>query len=580
MIQVRNAVKSVSSHYNKQTMLRHLSIRNYAIAEQLDIEFASGMTVLTGETGAGKSIILGAMSLILGDRADREVVRSGSDRADISAEFDVSRLSGARLWLSENTLEADEPELCLIRRSVSADGRSRAWINNSQVTLQALSTLGDLLMDIHSQHEHHSLLKKATHQWLLDDYAGLRTQAEELRVISERWKHSRKALDDLQQAAQDQSAQLELARYQLAELEELDLAEAELENLDEELDQLTHAESRLGNLQRLLLLCREDDETTIIQMLQHAQQLLEQSGQTEALRSITEMLGTALIQVEEAASEINRLIDRIEINPERLLEVNQRLGDIHQLARKHKVRPDELFDLQSRLQEQLHDEVQTTDEIRRLQAEIDDLHATWLTRATGISKQRRDAAVRLGKAVNEQLQALSMRDARLTVALQETVADRPQPSGLEQAEFLISTNAGQAPKPLTRIASGGELSRISLAIQVITALTSDTPTLVFDEVDVGIGGGVARTVGKLLRQLGTRSQVFCVTHQALVASQADHHLLVSKHSDRNKTQSEITALTDEQRLLEIARMLGGDAEGSGQPSAESLAHARELTVGG
>ena len=559
-------------------MLILLSIRNYAIAESLDIELSAGMTAITGETGAGKSIILGAMSLILGDRADRDAIRSGCDRADITAEFDVSRLTAARQWLADNALDSDHPDQCLIRRSVSADGRSRAWINGAPVTLQSLAELGALLMDIHSQHEHHSLLKKATHQQLLDDYAGHAPATTRLRELAEQWRQTHKELESLLNDSNEQSAQLELARYQLEELDQLNLQDDELDSLDQELDELTHAESRLAKLQALLQLCREDDEANIVQMLQHSQALAAECGQSSALQNIQDMLSTALIQVEEAASEINRHLDSIEINPERLNEVNERLGQIHQLARKHKVRPESLVEMRAQLQQQLQSQASSAEAITHLQEAADRLQREWQDQASQISAARSKAADLLSEAVNQQLAALAMPDARLSVELVAQDSTHPQPFGLEQAEFLISTNTGQSAKPLAKIASGGELSRISLAIQVITAMTSDTPTLVFDEVDVGIGGSVARTVGRLLKQLGARSQVLCVTHQPLVASQANQHLFVSKQTQGNQTQSSVSLLEEEDRLTEIARMLGGDSGSKGRPSEESLAHARELTA--
>lgn len=556
-------------------MLRHLSIRNYAIAEQLEIEFAAGLTAITGETGAGKSIILGALGLILGDRADRDVVRSGCERADVSAEFDLTRLPQARQWLADNDLNSpDEPNLCLIRRSVSADGRSRAWINQTPATLQALVTLADELMDIHSQHEHHSLLKRTTQQTLLDNYAGLQNEKAEMRRMADKWRHHTRELERLQAAAAEAAAQTELARYQLQELDAVNLSEAELKQLDQELDQLTHAESRLINLQNLLHLTRDADEGSLLQALRQALHILNQTGGQQQA-ALEDMFNTALIQVEEAADELNRQIDQIEINPARLEEVNQRLSVIHQLARKHKVRPEELPELMQTLQQTINAHSRNEDDSLRLQAEAAQLQKTWHALATTVSERRHAAATDLADAVNLQLRALAMTDARLSLVLHPTDASQLQSHGLEQVEFLISTNAGQSSKPLARIASGGELSRVSLAIQVITAMTSDTPTLVFDEVDVGIGGTVARTVGRLLRQLGERCQVLCVTHQPLVAGQASQHLLVSKHTRDQQTTSQVQTLGDAERQLEIARMLGGETDHD-KPTPQSLAHAREL----
>lgn len=559
-------------------MLTHLSIRNYAIAEQLDIEFRAGMTAITGETGAGKSIILGALGLALGDRADRDVVRSGSERAEISAEFDVDRLPLACQWLSDHELTADDDtRLCLLRRSVAADGRSRAWINNSQVTLQAMTALGSLLMDIHSQHEHHSLLQKPTQQMLLDDFGGQQTRVQHLKHISEQWKSANKELLALQASLGEQAAQNELARYQLTELQELALGEAELDDLEQELDNLSNAESRIVGMRALVQLCREDDDSNISQSLHQAISLLRQSGAGKTLANVEEMLNTALIQVDEASSELNRQLDQLEINPARLEELNARLATIHQLARKHKVRPEDLARLQQQLEEQLAAASQNTETLDTLLLQTQTLQQDWLEVARELSSQRQHSALKLAKAVNEQLGNLGMADARLSIELQGTDSVKPQAHGLEQVEFLISTNPGQPAKALARIASGGELSRISLAIQVITAITSDTPSLVFDEVDVGIGGGVARVVGKLLKQLGTRSQVLCVTHQPLVASLASQHLLVSKEASAKSTKSRIYQLDEQERLQEIARMLGGDSDGP-TLSSEALAHARELTA--
>lgn len=578
--------KSGGGNYSTKTMLTHLSIQNYAIASALDISFRAGLTAITGETGAGKSIILGALGLVLGDRADRDVVRDGCERADITAEFDIRTLPSAAEWLGEHALSsADDISLCLIRRTVAADGRSRAWINNTPVTLQALAALGEMLMDIHSQHEHHSLLKKATHQQLLDDFAGHTSQVKRLRELASQWRECQQHLQTLQNQAAEQAALNELARYQLNELEELQLGHDELVTLEKELDELAQADSRLAGIQSLLLICREHDEGNIRQQLQQALHVLgqlthhkkpdHQSGVASQLSSVEDMLNTALIQVEEAADELHRLADRIDINPARLDQLNRRLNDIHQLARKHKVRPEDLTDLQQRLQAQLANVIQNADQMQGLELELKRLQTDWRALAETLSQQRNHAAIKLGSAVNQQLQALAMSEASLSVHLQLNESATPQAHGLEQTEFLISTNRGQAARALGKIASGGELSRISLAIQVITAMTSQIPCLVFDEVDVGIGGAVARTVGKLLRQLGERGQVLCVTHQALVAGQAHQHYRVSKAADGDSARSQLNELSSEQRTQEIARMLGGETE-QGDISDESLAHAREL----
>lgn len=561
-------------------MLRHLTIKNFAIAESLDIEFQPGLTVLTGETGAGKSIILGAMGLILGDRADRDVVRNGASKAEISAEFDISRLPQAINWLvSETLLETgNENEPCLIRRSVSADGRSRAWINGSQMTLQMVAEFGKLLMDIHSQHEHHSLLQRTTQLRLLDGYAGLGKDTAKLMAFSEQIRDIQRELDDRLHRQKERQAQLELVNYQLEELQSLELESDETEKLETELARLDSAEDKIRSLSGLINLCQESDEGNLCQMLQLANQQI-QGINDPALSSTQELLATALINVEEASSELRHELDRIEVDPERLDAVNQRLADIQKLARKHKVETRDLPQLQQKLETELAEGIELDQSLTVMEKERDALKAAWQKLATVISKERRKAAKKLTQDINDQLTELAMPDARLNIVFSELAADRASAQGLEQVEYHIATNAGQNAKPLSKIASGGELSRISLAIQVITAKTTQTPSLVFDEVDVGIGGAVARTVGKLLRQLGERSQILCVTHQALVAGQAHQHLHVSKRAKNGQTLSKVEELSKQARLEEVARMLGGETDSQGNPSEESMAHAREVTLG-
>ena len=561
-------------------MLRHLTIKNFAIAESLDMEFQPGLTVLTGETGAGKSIILGAMGLVLGDRADRDVVRNGASKADISAEFDISRLPQAIDWLiAQELLEpGEEGEACLIRRSVSADGRSRAWINGSQMTLQMLSVFGKLLMDIHSQHEHHSLLQRPTQLRLLDGYAGLSKESGQLMSLSEQIRHIQRELDERQLIQKERQAQLELVNYQLEELQNLELETDEVGRLESELALLDSAEDRIRTLSGLINLCQESEEGNLCQMLQLANQKI-QGVDDPALTSTQELLATALINVEEASSELRHQLDRIEVDPERLDAVNQRLADIQKLARKHKVDTKDLPQLQQALEAELAEGLELDQSLAELQKELAQLKNEWQKLATSISKERHKAAKKLAQDINDQLTELAMPDARLNIVFSELTAERASAQGLEQVEYHIATNAGQNAKPLSKIASGGELSRISLAIQVITAKTTQTPSLVFDEVDVGIGGAVARTVGKLLRQLGERSQILCVTHQALVAGQAHQHLHVSKSAKGGQTLSRVDVLGKEARLVEVARMLGGETDSQGNPSEESMAHAREVTLG-
>lgn len=559
-------------------MLTQLSIRHYAIVDSLEIEFTPGMTVITGETGAGKSIMLGALGLTLGDRADKGVISNDAKRADISAHFDTRDQPLAKQWLIDNELHTeDEPDLCLLRRVVSNDGRSKAWVNGFPVTLQILKTIGEMLIDIHSQHEHQSLLKRGTHQRLLDAYIGEHVLLDKVRAVSRAWRKNRDAMEALQQQSEAHAAQLQLSSYQLNELQELDLQDGELEALDEEYRQLNSADTSLATAQQLLELCSESEEQTLQSGLNQATALLlELQVKTPALDSVGDLLNNAAIQVEEAVRELRRTIDSFDANPQRLDEINQRLGDIHQLARKHKCKPEQLQELQKRLQDELQAMEHSGEELDKRTAQDKTLHKDYQELAQQLSKSRTQGAKRLAKQINLQLAELGMSQASLHVEMTPLSKGLPTATGQESIEFLVSTNPGQPPRPLIKIASGGELSRISLAIQVITAQTSSTPTLVFDEVDVGIGGGVARSVGTLLQELGKRGQVLCVTHQAQVASQGHTHLFVSKQMQGEvQTGTQIRVLEGEDKVQEIARMLGGES-GTVGFTPESLALALEM----
>jgi len=563
-------------------MLTQLSIRHYAIVDHLEIDFRQGMTVITGETGAGKSIMLGALGLTLGDRADKGVISTGATRADITAYFDTSDQPMARSWLQDNELLAeDEPHICLLRRVVSDDGRSKAWVNGFPVTLQVLKTIGEMLIDIHSQHEHQSLLNRSTHLRLLDEFIGDHALTDDVRRVSREWKKNRERLETLSQQSEESSAQVQLIRYQIGELEELALEGGEIEALEEEYRTLNSADSSLATAQQLLDLCSENDEFTVQGSLNQALALLQElSAKTGALDPVAELLSTASIQIEEAVAELRHGIDHFEANPLRLEAINQRLADIQQIARKHRIKPDELTELHASLQQQLTVWEHSDEDLDTLRQQGEKLHKHYRQLVERLSARRRTAATELAKQINLQIAELGMSSARLSIELSPGESHTPAPHGQESVEFLVSTNPGQEPRALIRIASGGELSRISLAIQVITAQTSSTPTLVFDEVDVGIGGSVARAVGRLLRQLGERGQVLCVTHQAQVASQGHQHLFVSKLVQEaggrvTTTGTQIRELPHEEKIKEIARMLGGESDKQGL-TPESLAHAEEM----
>lgn len=555
-------------------MLSQITISNYAIVDRLEIELHNGMTVITGETGAGKSIMLDALGLALGDRADKDVIRDGADRTDISASFLIGNHPEARTWLQNHDFPGAGHEECILRRVVLRDGPSRAYINGQPTTVNELRELGDMLIDIHSQHEHQSLLKQATHQRLLDEYCGHTKLAGSVRDIALRWRALQQELDELSSQARENNAQIDLLGYQIKELDELGLEPGELEALEEEQKSLSHAEASLTVIRQVLDICRDNEEHNIEQALHQAQSLLQDMPYADThAEAALDMLSNALIQVEEAGSELARSADHVELDPSRLQEVDQRLSSIHLLARKHRVAPAHLTDRHQDLRSQLAQLAKSDIKQEALREELNALQEEYCSLADRLSKLRQEGARKLEQEINSQLDKLGMNGANFLLDLRSEPSDKPSPGGFEHCEFLVSTNPGQAPKAMIKVASGGELSRISLAIQVVTAQTSTIPTLVFDEVDVGIGGGVARTVGELLRTLGARGQILCVTHQPQVASQSHHHLFVSKTSDQAGTQTSIRVLDKQERVEEVARMLGGD-----KLSDQSVAHAQQLMV--
>jgi DNA repair protein RecN (Recombination protein N) len=546
-------------------MLSQISISNYTIVSSLEMDFSGGMTVITGETGAGKSIMLDALGLCLGDRADPKAVRSSCERAEVVASFDIGDISGAQAWLAERELLSGDE--CLLRRVVTAEGRSRAYINGSPSTLQDCAELGGLLIDIHSQHAHQSLLRKPVQRALLDAFAGHIPLARELEQTASDWLRSRRELDLLTGAQDEHTARAQLLGYQVEELDSLDLQPTELAELEAEQKMLANAEDILHSAQQALTLC-EDQETGVHQALQS---LGGDSHVATAVQNARDLLDSAAIQLSEARGEIQQYLDGVEVDPQRLEEVSRRLEAIYDIARKHRVMPEALFDLQQALREELDGLRGGSERIEELQGDMERLADDYHRAAKRLSKQRARAAKKLVKQAEEKLATLAMEQCRLEVALTPRESSDPHPHGSEDIELLISTNPGAPTQPLGKIASGGELSRISLAIQVVTASSGTVPSMVFDEVDVGIGGAVAEVVGKLLRSLAAQAQVLCVTHLPQVAAQGHHHLQVSKSSDEKSVETRLDRLEAEQKVAEIARMLGGV-----KITDQTLAHAREM----
>lgn len=552
-------------------MLVHLAVNNYAIVDHLELELKGGMSAITGETGAGKSIMLDALALTLGDRADSGAVRPGADKADILATFDISKIPEAQAWLDDRDLDSPEQQV-ILRRVITAEGRSRGYINGSPCPQQDLKTLGEMLIDIHSQHEHQSLLKTETHRRLLDEYAGASDLARQIQLAAQRCRQTEQALQQASEHNDEQEARLQLLSYQLEELDNLSLLDGELELLEGEQRQLANAEQILMACQQVINLCSENDTGSVLQAMTSSLNRL--GSLTEHSRHLNEahnLLASAQIQVEEAVGELSRYLDHFEADPQRQQEVEERLGSIYELARKHRVNPEELPALQQRLIDELESFQQRDADIERLGDELKAYREHYQQLADKLSGIRHKAAQKLAKAVTSEIQRLGMPGGRIELQLAPLNPGNYPPQGLESVEFLVSANPGQPAKPLAKVASGGELSRISLGIQVITAQTSRVPTLVFDEVDVGIGGPTAEIVGQLLRQLGERGQVLTVTHLPQVAAQGHQHLFVRKEQKKDSTRTRIDELDQSGRIQEVARMLGGV-----DLTEESLAHARKL----
>lgn len=551
-------------------MLTHIHIKDFAIVDELELELGTGMTALTGETGAGKSILVDALGLALGDRGDAGVVRHGAERAEVSAGFDLAHAPDALAFLQAQELDMEAD--CLVRRTISREGRSRGYINGRPVPMQSLKELGDRLVDIHSQHEHQSLLRRDTQRQLLDDYAGDPGLVQEVARLYRDWKTKTQELEALRGAADERTARLELLRFQVRELDELDPQDDEAARLHDEHSRLAHAGQLLETCHGAVTDLYENDEGTVHGQLSRIVAALDPVCDIDpALNTTRDMLNEALIQVQEAADELRHYAERLDLDPGRLEWLDTRLGSFHQLARKHRVDPDEL----PRLRERLHQELETLDHadehVDALQDAVQTLRNDYRERARQLGRKRRDASRALNRQVTDAIQHLGMAGARFEIGVDARDSDDPAPSGLETVEYRVSTNPGQPLKPLTKVASGGELSRVSLALQVVLANNTRIPTLIYDEVDTGIGGGVAEVVGQQLRQLGDVRQVLCVTHLPQVAAQAHHHMEVHKQTVADETRTGIRELDPERRVDEVARMLGGT-----DITDQSRAHAREM----
>lgn len=550
-------------------MLQTLSIRDFVIVDQLDLDFQSGFTVLTGETGAGKSILIDALSLALGARGEGGVTRAGCDKAEISACFSLQNNTEALTWLAEQEIAQDEPEL-LLRRVIYADGRSRAFINGTSATMQQLKELGEFLVDIYSQNAHHSLLKAATQRQILDEFGGLSAVAKSVAEQYRHWYHLHGMRLELEKNAEAYADELALLRDNVRELSALAFEAQEWEVLQHEHLLLSNGASLIGSGENCLELLSEG-ELSALNLLAQVQHHLQNMQTFDAsLAEVSESLDSGVIQLQEASRSLNRYIQRMELDPARLSEVDARIQSIHAAARKYRSRVEDLPALLDGWQVRMVELANFADDGALAEQERAAL-SEYTKLAETLSAGRAKAAAILHQKITAEMQRLSLSGGQFSVALTPVA---PSVHGLEQVEFLVAGHAGVAPRALSKVASGGELSRISLAIRVVTAQQGSVPTMIFDEVDVGIGGGVAEVVGNLLKQLGEQRQVLVITHLPQVAALGKHHLRVSKSQANGQTLSTIAALNADSRIEEVARMLGGI-----ELTETTRQHAKEMLLG-
>jgi len=545
-----------------------MQIRNFAIVDEMELPLRQGMTVLTGETGAGKSILLDALDLALGGRADSGVIRHGSNRVEVAVNFDISKHTTIKKWLIDNELD-DENE-CLIRRTASEDGPSKGFINGRPVPMQSLRELGEQLVDIQGQHAHQSLLKRDLQRQALDDFAGHQDLVAVVNKYYLHLKNLREQQAALLQNKEERESRIELLTYQTQELSDLALESDELQSLEEEQSKLAHINQIQEGCERAFFTLRGADEQSIVHQLNvtvnQLEKLLAYDSQIEP---VVNMLNDGILQLEEASSELRHHLDNLDLDPQRMEWVDNRLGQIHDLSRKHRINPKELISLHTELATELDHLLKASDQSLGLDEQIDTAEKEYFEAAHRLTLSRQQAAKKLEKSITQNLHQLGMPDGKFCIDF--TAHSDIAPAGMERVEFLVSMNPGQPLKPLTKVASGGELSRISLAIHVITAGTGRIPTLIFDEVDVGIGGGTAEVVGRMLRDLSADRQVLCVTHQPQVAALGHQHLQVNKFTTKTTTKTSVTELNDKQRVDEIARMLGGI-----EITDKTLSHAKDM----
>ncbi|EPR4994324.1 DNA repair protein RecN [Vibrio navarrensis] len=552
-------------------MLAHLSVNNFAIVKSLQLELSKGMTTITGETGAGKSIAIDALGLCLGGRAEASMVRRGEEKTEVSAAFLLDNNLHASRWLEDNEL-LDGSE-CILRRIVTKEGRSRSFINGSPVPLSQLKALGQLLINIHGQHAHHQLMKSEHQMAMLDQYAGHLNLLKNTRVAYQNWRQADNHLKQLKENSLQNQAQKQLLEYQIKELNELAIGEDEFIELEQEHKRLSNSGELASTCQQAIELIYEGEEVNALGILQSASNaLIELAELDPKLAALPDMVAEAIIQLEEANSELRCYLDNIDVDPSRLAYVEARFSKVMSISRKHHILPEELYQHHQELLAQIEALDCSDEKMDELAANVEEKYHRFLECAEKLHKSRCRYAKELNKLITQSMHELSMEKAVFSIEVSNE-GTHPSPLGLDSVCFLVSTNPGQPLQPIAKVASGGELSRISLAIQVITAQKVDTPSLIFDEVDVGISGPTAAVVGKMLRKLGESTQVLCVTHLPQVAGCGHQQMFVAKHSKNGTTETQMNLLDQEQRVCELARLLGGS-----QITESTLANAKELLI--
>lgn len=551
-------------------MLQSLALRDFVIVDQLELDFTEGFSVLTGETGAGKSILLDALGLALGERADSSQIREGCQRAEITAIFQVKEDDQPDInsWLHQHDfLLEDEGKSLILKRSIDHTGRSRSFINGSAASLNQLREVGDRFVDIHGQHAHQLLLKSGAQRELLDRHAGLNSLVAEVTDAFRAFAETKKRLQQAESAGADLQRERERLEWQLEELNEIAPQVNEWEVIKNDHSRLANAAKIIQGSQAAIDLLSEADHSIESQLNQVKQEIDALVEHDPALHSVSESLDVAHIQLDEALHSLNRYLQKMELDPDRLAEVEVRMQTLHTVARKYKIKAEDLPQFWADTQERL-EALTAAQDIEALRKQFAQQEALYTKVAKELSQKRQKAAQELSKEVTAAMQTLAMSGGQLQISINPC---EPSANGIDQIEYLIAAHAGSTPKPLAKVASGGELARISLAISVITSKASFTPTLIFDEVDSGIGGAVAQTVGELLKRLGQSHQILCVTHLAQVAAQGDHHFKVRKRQADGKTSSDVSSLGRQERIEEIARMLGGATI-----TDTTRRHAREL----